>query len=113
MLGGANVCQARNTAGKRLWQLTRDLCALEKKVKLELQIAEILVACQEWYRLSQPFLDPAKSFDTYLVALVAALRKVRVPTGEGETIEKAVTAVSKLSPSQLPVIPGYDNAPES
>src|SRR5262249_14157033 len=81
MLGAANVCQARNTAGKRLWQLARDLCALEKRVKRELQIAEILVACQEWYRLSQPFLDPAKSFDTYLAALIAALRKVRVPTG--------------------------------
>jgi len=38
---------------------------------------------------------------------------VRVPTGEGQTIEKALKAVSKLSPSQFPVIPGYPNAPES
>jgi hypothetical protein len=67
----------------------------------------------EWYRLSQPFLDPAKTYDTYLAALVAALRKVRVPTGEGETIEKALKAVSKLLPAHLPVIPGYPNAPES
>jgi hypothetical protein len=36
-----------------------------------------------------------------------------VPTGEGETIEKALKAVSKLSPSELPMIPGYPDAPES
>jgi hypothetical protein len=113
MLAGRNACQARNTARKRLWQLARDLSALEKKVHRELEIAEILVACSEWYRLSQPFLDPAETYETYLAALVAALRKVRVPTGEGETIEKALKAVSKLLASQLPEIPGYPNAPES
>ena len=90
MLAGRNACQARNTARKRLWQLARDLSALEKKVTRELEIAEIIVACGEWYQLSQPFLDPAKTYDTYLAALTAALRKVRVPTGEGETIEKAL-----------------------
>ena len=90
-----------------------NLSALETKVKRELEIAEVIVACNEWYRRSQPFLDPAKTYDTYLAALVAALRKVRVPTGEGETIEKALKAVAKLSPSQLPVIPRMPNAPES
>src|SRR5205823_6632016 len=35
------------------------------------------------------------------------------PPGEGETIKKALASVSKLSPSQLPMIPGYPNAPES
>src|SRR4026208_2538362 len=67
----------------------------------------------EWYRLSQPFLDPAKTYDLYLAALVAALRKVRVPTGEGETIQKALKAVEKLSPSQLPVVRGPPNASKS
>jgi hypothetical protein len=38
---------------------------------------------------------------------------VRVPTGEGETIEKALQVVSKLALSQLPMIPGYPTAPES
>jgi hypothetical protein len=113
MLAGRNACQARNTARKRLWQLARDLSALERKVHRELEIAEIIVASDEWYRLSQPFLDSAKTYDTYLAALTAALRKVRVPTGEGETIEKALASVSKLSPSQLPMIPGYPSAPES
>ena len=113
MLAGCNACKAQNTARKRLWQLARDLSALEKKVKRELKIAEIIVAFGEWYQLSQPFLDPVKTYDIYLAQLFAALRKVRVPTGEGETIEKALKAVAKLSPSQLPVIPGYPNAPES
>ena len=112
-LAARNACQAPDTARKRLWQLARDLSALEKKIERELHIADIIVACGEWYRLSQPFLDQAKTYDVYLAALVAALRKVRVPTGEGETIEKALKAVSKLSLSQLPVIPGYSNAPES
>src|SRR5437763_6219443 len=113
MLGAANACEARSTARKGLWQLARDLTALEKKTNRELEVAEIIVACDEWYRLSQPFLDPAKTDDLYLAEVIAALRKVRVPTGEGETIEKALAFVSKLSPSQLPIILGYPNAPES
>lgn len=113
VLAERNACKAQNTARKALWQLARDLSALEKKIKRELEIAEIIVPCAEWYRLSQPFLDPGKTYDTYLAALVAALRKVRVPTGEGETIEKALASVSKLTPSQLPMIPGYPSAPET
>jgi len=113
MLAECNACQARCTGKKALWQLARHLCAAEKKLRRELGLAEILVAYDEWYQLSQPFLDPAKTYDTDLGALIAALRKVRVPTGEGETIEKALKAVSKLSTAQLPMIPGYDNAPEN
>jgi len=113
MLAGCNACRARNTGKKALWQLARDLRAVEKRVRRELEIGEILVACGEWCRLSQPFLDAAKTHDNYLAELIAALRKVRVPTGEGETIEKALKAVSKLAPSELPMIPGYPNAPES
>jgi len=113
MLAECNACQARCTGKKALWQLARHLCAAEKKLRRELGLVEILVAYDEWYQLSQPFLDPAKTYDTDLGALIAALRKVRVPTGEGETIEKALKAVSKLSTAQLPMIPGYDNAPEN
>jgi hypothetical protein len=46
-------------------------------------------------------------------AFLAELRKVRVPSGEGETNNKALEAVTKLSPSELPVIPGMPDAPES
>src|SRR4029434_10200989 len=33
MLGRRNACTSRNTARKGLWQLARDLSALEKKVR--------------------------------------------------------------------------------
>jgi hypothetical protein len=35
-----------------------------------------------------------------------------VPTGEGDTINKALENVSKLSDSDLPDIPGYADAPK-
>ena len=66
----------------------------------------------EWHQLSQPFLDPAKPRDDYLAAFLAKPAKVRVLTGEGDTINKALAAVSKLPVSELPVIPGIPNASE-
>ena len=59
------------------------------------------------------FDDPGKTRDDYFAEFIAGLRKVRVPTGEGDTLNKALQAVTKLSPSQLPVIPKMPNAPES
>ena len=91
----------------------RDLRAVEKGIGRELDIAELMPAFDEWHRLSQPFLDPAKTPDYYLAAFLAELGKVRVPTGEGETINKALEAVAKLSRDELPVIPGMPGAPES
>ena len=67
----------------------------------------------EWHRISQPFLDAGKTRDDYLAAFLAEIGKVRVPTGEGETIRKALEHVSTLSVSELPVIPGMADAPES
>jgi hypothetical protein len=67
----------------------------------------------EWHRLSEPFLDPRATRDEYLAAFLAKLSKVRVPTGEGDTLNKALTAVSKLSDSEPPVIPGVPDAPEN
>src|SRR5215468_8722884 len=112
-LAARNACTERNTARKRRFKLLRDLRALEKGIGRELEIAELLVAFNEWHRVSQPFLDPAKTPDYYLAAFLAELRKVRVPTGDGETINKALEAVAKLSRDELPVIPGMPNAPES
>src|SRR5437867_13456714 len=74
---------------------------------------ELMPAFDEWHRLSQPFLDPAKTRDDYLAEFVAGLRKVRVPTGEGDTLNKALEAVRKLSASELPVVPGIPDAHES
>jgi len=52
------------------------------------------------------FLDPAKPRDTYLATFLAELGKVRVPTGEGDTLNKALEAVSNFADSELTVIPG-------
>jgi hypothetical protein len=91
----------------------RDLRAIEKGIGRELEIADLMVAFNEWYRLSQPFLDTAKPRDDYLAAFLAELRKVRVPTGEGDTLNKALETVSKLPVSELPVVPGVRDAPEN
>jgi hypothetical protein len=112
-LASRNACTERNTARKKRFKLVRDLRAIEKGIGRELEIADLMVAFNEWYRLSQPFLDTAKPQDNYLAAFLAELRKVRVPTGEGDTLNKALEVAAKLSPDELPVIPGIPEAPES
>jgi len=112
-LAARNACTERGTARKKRFQLLRDLRAVEKRIGRELTTGELMPTFEEWYRLSQPFLDPAKTRDDYLAAFLAELRKVRFPTGEGDTFNKALEAVSKLSVSELPVIPGIPNADES
>ena len=107
-----NACKKRGTASKALFQLARDLRAVEQRIGREAEIVELMPFFDEWYRLSQPFLDPAKTRDQYLAELVAGLRKVRVPTGEGDTLNKALATVAKLSPDELPAIPEVPNAPE-
>jgi hypothetical protein len=112
-LAARNVCTERNTAKKRRWKLARDLKAIEKGIGRELEIGELMPAFNEWHRVSQPFLDPGKTRDDHLASFLAELRKVRVPTGEGDTLNKALETVAKLSPDELPVIPGIPEAPES
>jgi len=51
--------------------------------------------------------------DDHLAALFVEVRRVRVATGDGDTVNKAVDRVSKLSRSELVQIPGMPNAPES
>jgi len=77
------------------------------------QSTELMLTFDEWYRLSKPFLDSQKTREDYLAAFLAEFGKVRVPTGEGKTITEALTSVSRLSLSRLPVIPGMADAPES
>jgi hypothetical protein len=112
-LAASNACTERNTARKRRWQLLRDLRAVEIRLGRELNTPELMLALYEWYRLSHLFLDPQKTPDFYLAAFLAGLRKVRVPTGEGDTIKTALASVSELSDSELPVIPGEADTPES
>jgi hypothetical protein len=111
-LAARNACTQCNTARRRRWKLVRDLRALEKGIGRELNIDELVPVFDEWYRRSQPFLDPAKTNDAYLAAFLTELRKVRVPTGEGNTLNHALAAVSRRTNSELPLIPGLPNAPE-
>jgi hypothetical protein len=91
----------------------RDLRAVEERIGRPLSNGELIQVFNEWHRLSHEFLDRGKTRDDYLAACLAEIDKVRVPTGEGETIRKALEHVSTLSVSELPVIPGIADAPES
>ena len=112
-LAARNACTERNTARKRRWQLLRDLRAVQARLGRELSTPELMVTLLEWCRLSRAFLNPKKTPEYYLAAFLAELPKVRVPTGEGETIKKALASVSELSDAGLPAIPGEVDTPES
>jgi len=112
-LAARNTCNERTTAKKGLWQLARDLRAVEKRIGRKLSNRELMLVFDEWHRLSQPFLDPQKTRDDYLAAFLAKPAKVRVPTGEGATIDEGLKVVTTLSLSELPLIPGVADAPES
>jgi len=107
-----NACTERTTAKKALWQLARDLRAVEKRFGRKLSNRELMQMFSEWHRLSQPFLDPQKTRDDYLAAFLAKPAKVRIPTGEGDTLNKALKTLAKLSPDELPVIPEIPHASE-
>jgi hypothetical protein len=111
-LGVRNACNERITVKKGLWQLARDLRGMEKQIGRKLSNSELMLVFDEWHRLSQPFLDPAKTRDDYLEAFLAKPPKVRIPTGEGDTLNKALETVAKLSPDELPVIPEIPHASE-
>jgi len=112
-LAARHACtRAGDKAERKRFKLARDMRAIEKGIKPELPTADLMQVFDEWYRLSQPFLPADETRDDHLIAFLAELEKVRVPTGEGVSITKALENVSSLSPSQLPVIPGYYNAPE-
>jgi hypothetical protein len=111
-LAARNACNQRNTAKKGLWQIARDLRAVEKRIGRKLSNSELALTFDEWHRLSQPCLDPKKTRDDYLAAFLAKPAKVRIPTGEGDTLNKALETVAKLSPDELPVIPEIPHASE-
>jgi len=111
-LAARNACTVRNTARTRRFQLLRDLKAVELRHGA-LDTTELLLTFDEWYRLSEPFLDSQKTRDDYVAAFLAEFGKVRVPTGEGQTITEALISVSRLCESKLPMIPEMSNPPES
>ncbi|HSS15467.1 MAG TPA: CHC2 zinc finger domain-containing protein [Candidatus Dormibacteraeota bacterium] len=112
-LAASNACsRGGDIAAKKRFKLARDLRAFEMKLGRKLSNAELMLTFDGWQRLSQSFLGAAETRDDHLAAFLAELEKVRVPTGEG-TLTKAVENVPKVSLDQLPMIPGYANAPEN
>lgn len=105
-----NGCTARNTARVRRWKLLQDLAAVEKRIARKLATEELMSTFSVWYRVSQPHLDPKKTRDHYLGAFFAEACKVRVPTGEGDTLKKALEHLSMVP---LPKLPGTCVWPES
>jgi hypothetical protein len=112
-LGVRNACIERDTAKERRWKLERDLLAVEKRISRKLSVDELMHTFDKWHRTSLPHLDPKKTRDDYLAAFLAEIGKVRVPTGEGESLKKALVHVLTLSVLELPALPGLAEAPES
>jgi hypothetical protein len=112
-LARRNACTSPgDVPEKKRFKLARDVRAVEKRIGRDLTLAEIKRTCDKWEGASTPFLGWDDD-DHHFTKLLAELTKVRVPTGEGETLNKALETVSKLSLFQLPQIPGYPGAPES
>jgi hypothetical protein len=107
-----NACtRADDAPDKKRFKLARDVSAVEKRIGRDLTPAELRRTCDKWEAACTPFVgwDDEDHFAKFL----AELTKVRVPTGERDTLNKALEAVFRLSLSQLPEIPGYAGAPES
>jgi hypothetical protein len=112
-LAVCNACTEPDTARERRWQLFRDLKALEKTILRSLTLNELLCVFDKWYSISISYLDRRKTRDNYLAAFLAEPGKVRVPTGEGETLNKALQRIVALPVADLPDIPGMPEAAES
>jgi hypothetical protein len=95
---------------EKRFELARGVRALEKHGGWPLTTSERVFVLTKWSDASQPFLDRTED---HLAAFLAAIPKVRVPAGEGDTLNNAINNVSKLSFFQLPTIPDMPNPPES
>lgn len=109
-LAKRHACCVPNTAKKQRWNLVRDMAALQKRISRKFSRDELMRAFEVWHRVSLPVLDPKKKCDDYLASFLAEYGKVRVPTGEGEALKKALAHISTLSPTELPQLSGV---PES
>jgi hypothetical protein len=56
-----NACKKHGTANKALFGLARDMSAVEQRMGREAEIAHVMPFFDEWYRISQGFLDPKKT----------------------------------------------------
>jgi hypothetical protein len=111
-LATRNACtRAEDVPEDKRFNLARDLTAVQKRIGRDLTLAEIKRTCDKWEGAATPFLGWDDD-DHHFTKLLGELTKVRVPTGEGDTLSKALETVSKLSLPQLPEIRGYPGAPE-
>jgi hypothetical protein len=108
-LAAQNACTPGASPEKHSWQLARDLKAVAKRIGRKPNIVELMIAFDEWHRCSKQFLGREKTRDEHWMRFLAQLQKVRVPTGEGR-IAEALEYVSKLTDTELPIVPGYGNA---
>lgn len=109
--GSACTCAADAAVTKRFklakrFDLARGVCGLQLKLSRELNPDELTQIFDEWYRLSEAFLDPAQKRVSHWTAFLAEVQKVRSPKGEG-ALTKALENVSRLSLDKLPVIPQF------
>jgi hypothetical protein len=110
-LAARNACRrAEDAAERKRFKLARDVTGVEKKIGRKLTMAELKRTCDEWKCASVPFLGFGD--DDHFTVFLAELTKVRVPTGEDDTFNKALENVAKLLDSDLPEIPGYADAPK-
>jgi hypothetical protein len=112
-LAKRNACAERNTARTRRWKLVCDLNAVQKRLARKLNPEELMKSFDKWHRNSLPYLNPKKTRDDYCGLFLAEFGKVRVPTGEGEALKKALEHILTLSVFELPALPGIAQAPES
>src|SRR5262249_1933817 len=112
-MAARNACaHAGDKPERKRFKLARDVRAVEKRIGCELAAAETIRVADEWDRVSEPFLPNGETRQDPLEKFLAELTKVRVPTGEGDTLKKALEFVSTLSDFELPEIPDMPDAPE-
>jgi hypothetical protein len=110
-LAARNACtRAQDAADRKRFKLARDVSAVEKRIGRKLTTTELRRTCDEWESASVPFLGFGD--DDHFTMFLSELTKVRVPTGEGDTVNKTLENLAKLPDSDLPEIPGYADAPK-
>src|SRR4029450_12422907 len=113
-LAARNACtHAGDRAPRKRFKLARDLRALEKRNQRALPTAELVGVLDEWYLRSKPFLPDGETRNDHLEKFLTELIKVPVPTGEGETRNKALECVSARPFCEVAQIPDKSDAPET
>jgi hypothetical protein len=111
-LAARNACtRMGDNPDRKRFKLARDVTAIKKRIGRALTPDELTRTLDQWYWLSGSYAGKTREY--HLERFFAELTKVRVATGEGDTLNKALACVFKLSASELPAIPGMPEAPES